>query len=154
MKKLCLLLASALLLCASPVAANPVTGTVTVGVNHIYGLNKNGSDNPAANAVCRATFGRLAGRATTTYTIDPQTLFETAQTTFHGVTYQLYPFGIAGKYVLGYYQRTTSPIYGVIFEISLQFTHPQSRIILILNDTTNCLLTNSRVFGTPLPPMW
>jgi hypothetical protein len=152
MKRLCLLLASALLLCASPVAANPVTGTVTVLVNHFYGLNKNGTPKPSANALCRIKFGRLAGRATTTYTIDPQTLFETAQTTFHGVTYQLHPLGLQGKYALVWFQPP-NPIYAVTFVICLQFTNPQSNIVLVLDDTTNCLLTNTRRIGT-LPPMW
>lgn len=152
MKRLWFLLASALLLCAFPAAANPVKGTVTVLLNHIYGLHKTGSYNPAANAICARRFHYLVGRATTTYSIDPQTLFETAQTVFHGVTYDLHPLGIAGKYVLGTYQPP-NPIYGVIFEISLQFTNPQSRVIVVLDDTTNCLLTNSRVPGN-LPMTW
>jgi hypothetical protein len=152
MKRLCLLLASALLLCASPVAANPVTGHATVLLNHFYGLEKNGSPKPSANALCRARYGRLAGLARTTYTIDPQTLFMSAQTTFHGVTYQLHPLGIAGKYAFGYFQPP-NPIYGVTFVISLQFTHPQSNVILELDATTNCRISNSRI-PLSIPMMW
>lgn len=144
MKRLCLLLASALLLCASPAAANPVTGRVTVLLNHFYGMEKNGTYKPSANAACARHFHSLVGRATTTYTIDPQTLMMSAQTTFHGMTYTLHPLGLAGQYAFGYFQPP-NPIFAVTFNLSLQFTNPRSAVGLVLDATTNCRLTNSRV---------
>jgi hypothetical protein len=155
MKKLCLLLASALLLCASPVAATPVKGTVNLHLTHLFGMTRTGQPDPGADRACRARFGNLVGWARTTYSIDPQTLYETAQTTFHGATYTLNPLGIAGMYALAYFQNpfgANPPIYSVRFVISLQFTNPRSAVLLMLNDSTMCLLTNAGSVGR-LPPM-
>jgi hypothetical protein len=151
MKRLCLLLAPALLLGASSASANVVTGTVTVVMKNFFGLQKNGSPKPSANRLCRAKFGNYAGPARTTYKIDPQTLFMSAQTTFHGQTYALHPLGLAGQYAFGYFQPP-SPIYAVRFSLNLQFKNPVSAVVFSLDGDTNCLLTNTTVKA--VPPTW
>ena len=151
MKRLCLLLAPALLLCPSSLAAKE--GTVTLQLNHIFGLTTTGFPKPSANRLCRAKFRHLAGsRATTTYKIDPHTLWESGQTTFRSTTYQLYALGNAGEYDLSYFQDGhghTPPIYAINFTISLQFTHPHTKVDLLLDENTNCQLTDKNVAGSP-----
>src|SRR5215471_12923500 len=141
MKRLCLLLASAALLCPTALAAKE--GAVALRLTHFYGLEKTGAPKPSANALCRAKFGNYAGWARTKYNINPQTFIMSAQTNFHGVTYTLHPLGLSGQYAFGHFQPP-NPIYAVRFAISLQFTNPTSAVVHDLDATTNCLLTNAR----------
>jgi hypothetical protein len=141
MKRLYLLLLPALLLC-SPSLAQERTGTVTLYLDHFFGLKPNGALDPSANKLCEEKFRDYAGTATTTYKINPKTLVMSAETTFHSSTYQLYPFGILGKYAFGSSQRHTPPIHQVLFAISTEFTNPNNRVVLLLNKSTNCALTN------------
>jgi hypothetical protein len=145
MKRLCLLLAPALVLGASSLAAKEATGTVTLQLKHLFGLTNTGAPKPSADKLCRARFGYLAGSAKTTYKIDPQTFMMSAQTIFRSTMYNLYAVGLAGKYALSYFQSSsgrTPPIYAVNFVISLQFTNPHSSVDLSLDAETGCELTD------------
>jgi hypothetical protein len=141
MKRLYLLLIPALLL-ATPSLAQERSGTVWHYLDHFFGVKPNGSPNPSANKLCADTYQSYAGPAITNYKINPQTLIMSAETTFHGKTYKLHPLGLAGQYAFGYYQRHDPPIYGVIFSINKEFSSSYNRIILLLNKSTNCVLTN------------
>jgi hypothetical protein len=151
MKRFCLLLAPALVLGASGLAAKEVTGTVTLQLKHLFGRTTNGARKPSADKLCRTTFGYLTGNARTTYKIDPQTLIMSAETTFHSTAYDLNAIGLSGKYAFAFRQSPigrTPPVYLVNFAISLQFTNPHSNVGLSLDPETNCQLTDSSVPGT------
>jgi hypothetical protein len=141
MKRLYLLLIPALLL-ATPSLAQERTGTDWVYLWRIFGVKPNGSLNPSADKLCADTYRSYEGFAVTNYKINPHTLIMSADTTFHGKTYKLHPLGLAGQYAFGYYQRHDPPIYGVIFGMNKEFLNPYNRIILLLNTSTNCVLTN------------
>ena len=121
-------------------------GTVSVALKTIEALNKNGSRNPAKDPACKAKFGSLVGkRVVTTYNINTKTLIMSASSTFEGKKYDLHPLGIAGRYAFGLYFNPPSPplnIYGVLFQISLQFNNPVSNLVLVLDADTNCLVSS------------
>ena len=147
MQKLSLLLVPALLLSSSVLAvAEEKKGTVTLELKNFFGLYRTGQPKPPADELCKKKFGDLAGPAKTTYDINTTTNMMSAETNFHAAAYQLKPLGIAGQYAFGHYQNPKEhnpPIYGVLFNISLEFTNPRSSVILQLDEETNCLLTSA-----------
>lgn len=134
-------------------------GTATVTLKSIEALNKNGSRNPARDPACKAKFGSLIGKkVVSTYNINTKTLIMTASSTFEGKKYDLHPLGISSKYAFGLYFNPPDPplnLYGVIFEVSLQFTNPTSHLVLVLDDQTNCLVSSNvksaEKWGGPIP---
>ena len=144
MKRLCLLLAPALVLGASDLAAKDVTGTVTLQLKHFFGRGQNGARKPSADKLCKAKFGNLAGSAKTTYKIDPQTFIMSAETTFHSIKYDLHPEGLAQNYTFVSSIGLAPPIQLVNFVISLQFTNPHSSVYLTLDADTRCQLTDMK----------
>lgn len=121
-------------------------GTATVTLRTIEALNKNGSRNPARDPACKAKFGSLIGKkVVSSYNINTKTLIMSATSTFEGKKYDLHPLGLSSKYAFGLYFNPPDPplnLYGVIFELTLQFTNPTSHLVLVLDDQTNCLVSS------------
>jgi hypothetical protein len=134
-------------------------GTATVTLKSIEALNKNGSRNPARDKDCKAKFGSLIGKkVVSSYNINTKTLIMTATSTFEGKKYDLHPLGLSSKYAFGLYFNPPNPplnLYGVIFEISLQFNNPASNLVAVLDDQTNCLVSSNlraaEKWGGPVP---
>ncbi len=142
MKKLSLLLTPALLL-ASCVIAAAQTGSVTLYLNHFFAYAPNGTYKPQDNDKCWMKFGLYSGPATTDYSITGNR--QSAQTTFQAKPYHLHPLGLAGQYAFGFWQRP-GEIYGVLFNMSRQFTNPVSSVLLLWPDQQlTCKLTSSDV---------
>ncbi len=89
----------------------------------------------------------IGQKVQTHYDINDKTYMMSATSVFNSKQYNLHPLGIYGRYAFGVYQNPkpeSPPVYGVLFNISLQFTNPVSSIILTLDEETNCLLSSSK----------
>jgi hypothetical protein len=121
-------------------------GTATVTLKSIEALKKTGSRDPARDKDCKAKFGTLIGKkVVSSYNINTKTLIMTATSTFEGQKYELHPLGIAGRYAFGLYFNPPNPplnLYGVLFQVSLQFNNPASNLVAVLDDQTNCLVSS------------
>ncbi len=119
-------------------------GTVTVNLDHIFGMQLNGSRDPGKDAPCREKFSKYIGKPVKTqYKINPQTQLMSATTSFEGKTFELSALGLEGQYSFGIFRPEKFPeAYSVIFTISAQFNDPKSQINLY-NGDYNCLLSNA-----------
>lgn len=121
------------------------SGSASVSMNYIYGVNKDGSPAPTKDISCKAKFAAYFGKAVTTkYEIDPATKMMFATSKFEGKEFTLSAFGESDEYALGVFKPSNFPAaYSVVFSISLKFTDPASQIIL-LNGADNCLLSSQK----------
>lgn len=133
------------LLCAPAALAAEEQGDVTLTLQKITALEQTGGPDPAHDEACQAEYGMWLGRTVeTSYTIDPQTLMMSASSVIEGVDVHLFPLGIQGLYV--FMSDGVPPELGeqnvirVLFQISIGYDHPESRIMTTLNETVNCLI--------------
>jgi hypothetical protein len=133
------------LLCAPATLAADEQGDVTLMLTRISALDQTGQPAPASNEACQAEFGMWLGQTVTSnYTINPDTMMMSAVSTISDVDVRLFPLGIQGIYA--FMSDGVPPplaeqrIIRVLFQISIGYDHPESRIMTSLNDTVNCLI--------------
>lgn len=133
------------LLCAPAALAAEDQGDVTLTLQMISALDQTGQPDPSHDAECRDQYGQWLSRTVDTrYTIDPQTLMMSATSTVQGSDVQLFPLGIQGLYVF-MSDGVPDPLAAqnvtrVLFQISIGYDHPESRIMTTLTYTVNCLI--------------
>lgn len=137
MKRLCLLFAPALLLCASDLAAKEVKGTVTLHAKNFFAIQFR-TRKPSDDKLCKTTFGYVAGLAKVTYTINTNG-GAWAEMTFHGKRYLL--FNIGSYYFINN-PPNSPPIQGIGFSLSEQFTNPHVTFSMDIDPTLRCMLTD------------
>lgn len=136
-------LAAALL--AAPAMADDHTGDVTLELQSISAVNETGQPDPSRDADCQSAYGDWIGQSVTTeYRIDPQSMMMSASSTVQGTPVDLFPLGIQGIYA---FMSDGVPaaleeehVFRVMFQISIGYDHPESRVMTTLDDTINCLI--------------
>ncbi len=136
-------LAAALL--AAPAMADDHTGDVTLELQSISAVNETGQPDPSRDADCQSAYGDWIGQSVTTeYRIDPQSMMMSASSTVQGTPVDLFPLGIQGIYA---FMSDGVPValeeehvFRVMFQISIGYDHPESRVMTMLDDTINCLI--------------
>ncbi|GLK51677.1 hypothetical protein GCM10017621_11850 [Maricaulis virginensis] len=130
---------------AGPAMADDHTGDVTLELQSISAMNQTGQPDPSRDADCQSTYGDWIGQSVTTeYRIDPQSMMMSANSTVQGTAVDLFPLGIQGIYA---FMSDGVPaaleeqhVFRVMFQISMGYDHPESRVMTTLDDTTNCLI--------------
>lgn len=136
-------LAAALM--AAPAVADDHTGDVTLELQSISAMNETGQPDPSRDADCQSAYGDWIGQSVTTeYEINPESMMMSATSTVQGSEVDLFPLGIQGIYA---FMSDGVPaaleeahVIRVLFQISMGFDHPESRVMTTLDDTTNCLI--------------
>jgi len=130
---------------AGPAMADDHTGDVTLELQSISAMNQTGQPDPSRDADCQANYGDWIGQSVTTeYRIDPQSMMMSASSTVQATAVDLFPLGIQGIYA---FMSDGVPaaleeqhVFRVMFQISMGYDHPESRVMTTLDDTTNCLI--------------
>lgn len=137
--------AMALALMGGTAVAQNHQGDVTLVYAHISALTQTGQPDPDHDAACQAAFGNWIGQPVeTVYDINTQTYMMSAHSTIEGNHVTLYPLGIQGLFA--FMSDGVPPaleeqrVIRVLFQISMGFDHPESRLMTTLNDDTNCLI--------------
>ena len=136
-------LAAALM--AAAAVADDHTGDVTLELQSISAMNETGQPDPSRDADCQSAYGDWIGRSVTTeYEVNPVSMMMSATSTVQGSEVDLFPLGIQGIYA---FMSDGVPaaleeahVIRVLFQISMGFDHPESRVMTTLDDTTNCLI--------------
>jgi len=130
---------------AGPAMADDHSGDVTLDLQSISAMNQTGQPDPSRDADCQSAYGDWIGQSVTTeYRIDPDTMMMSATSTVQGSEVDLYPLGIQGIYA--FMSDGVPPaleeahVFRVLFQISMGYDHPESRVMTTLDDTTNCLI--------------
>lgn len=137
--------AMVLALMGGAAAAQDHEGDVTLTYSQVSALTQTGQPDPEHDAACQAAFGNWIGRSVeTAYNINTRTLMMSAHSTIEGEDVALFPLGIQGLFV--FMSDGVPPALGeqrvirVLFQISMGFDHPESRLMTTLDDDTNCLI--------------
>jgi hypothetical protein len=133
------------LACAPAALAAEDQGDVALTLHAITALDQTGQPDPYHDAECQARYGEWIGKVVETqYSINPETMWMTATSVIEGVEVRLYPLGIQGLYA---FMSDDLPqplqeqqVIRVLFQISIGYDHPESRIMTSLTDTVNCLI--------------
>lgn len=154
-----LLACSALSLAVAGAAfAAPVKGTAKVQLKHVFATLQNGQidTKPEDIAACRKQVSSPSSRylgitVTTRYSVDPQSLIMSAESTLPSpqatkplmLTIKLNPLGIAGEYAFGAFRPSALPDTYVLFSMGTDFKGAKSSI-LVLNEGKeyNCLVSS------------
>ncbi len=127
--------------------AEEKSGTETVELSRIFAVQNTGSRAPAMDAACKEKYGfRLGSKVTSKYDINTISLIMTAESEVFSVPVQLHPLGISGIYAfmsdgVGD-QLEKEGVERVIFSVSSQFDNPESDIMMKLDESYNCILSN------------
>lgn len=135
------------------------SGKVSVTLNYVRAVQPNGSPDPAHDKDCTEQLKQPTSRyvgmpVSTSYSIDPKTLIESATSTFPSpnstkpiqLSAKLSPLGIAGVYAFGAFRPSALPDAYVLFQIGLDFKNPVSTF-LVLNQPSigyNCSISSSK----------
>jgi|GEM_PF-5725846 len=109
---------------ALAVNAEPHVGKVTQTLSNAYALAPNSSPLPEKDEFCKANNGLLGQEMTTKYSVNTQTLIETAVSKLGAKIYKLHPLGLADQYAFGLYQN--GPVWAVLFSTSTSFDQSTS----------------------------
>lgn len=132
------------------------TGTAKVKLQYVYGLQQNGSPDPAHNAACKTQLARFLGMPVTTqYEINTKSLMMSAKSIFPSpvktqpleLSVDLNALGLAGNYSFGTFRPSVLPeAYAVLFSISKKFTAPKSSFIFFgpKDQQYNCLISSAK----------
>lgn len=132
-----------------PVAsyAEEKSGSETVELTYIFAVQNTGSPAPSMDASCKEKYGsHLGSKVTSKYNINTTTLIMSSESMVFSVPVQLHPLGISGIYSfmsdgVGE-QLEKEGVHRVIFSISTNYDNPESDIMLNLDDSYNCILSN------------
>jgi len=146
-------------LCCSSASAAEQTGKVSVKLNFVRAVQPNGSPDPAHDKDCTQQLSQPTSKyvglpVTTSYSIDPKTLIESATSNFPSpnstkpveLSAKLAPLGIAGVYAFGAFRPPALPEGYVLFQVGLDFKNPVSTF-LVLNQSSvgyNCSISSSK----------
>jgi len=144
-------------LCCS--SAWAVDGKVKVNLNYVRAVLPNGSPDPAHDKDCTDQLKQPSSRyvgmpVSTSYSIDPKTLIESATSMFPSpvstkpveLSAKLSPLGLAGVYAFGAFRPPALPEAYVLFQVGLDFKNPVSTF-LVLNSSSvgyNCSISSSK----------
>ncbi|HEX6831886.1 MAG TPA: hypothetical protein VF132_00015 [Rudaea sp.] len=149
----------ATLCCSTAAAAGAETGKVSVTLNYVRAVQPNGSPDPSHDKDCTDQLKQPTSRyvgmpVTTSYSIDPQTLIESATSNFPSpnstkpieLSAKLSPLGIAGVYAFGAFRPAALPDAYVLFQIGLDFKNPVSTFLVINASSVgyNCSISSSK----------
>jgi hypothetical protein len=146
-------------LCCSSAWGAEQSGKVSVKLNFVRAVQPNGSPDPAHDKDCTQQLSQPTSRyvgmpVTTSYSIDPKTLIESATSNFPSpnstkpieLSAKLAPLGIAGVYAFGAFRPPALPESYVLFQVGLDFKNPVSTF-LVLNQSSvgyNCSISSSK----------
>ena len=135
------------------------SGKVSVTLNYVRAVQPNGTPDPGHDKNCTEQLKQPTSRyvgmpVSTSYSIDPKTLIESATSTFPSpnstkpiqLSAKLSPLGIAGVYAFGAFRPSALPDAYVLFQIGLDFKNPVSTF-LVLNPPNvgyNCSISSSK----------
>jgi hypothetical protein len=135
------------------------SGKVSVTLNFVRAVLPNGTPDPGHDKDCtnqlkQPTSSYIGMPVSTSYSIDPNTLIESATSTFPSpnstkpiqLSAKLAPLGIAGVYAFGAFRPSALPNAYVLFQIGLDFKNPVSTF-LVLNPPAvgyNCSISSSK----------
>jgi hypothetical protein len=138
------------------------SGKVSVTLNYVKAVLPNGSSDPAHDKNCTEQLKQPTSRyvgmpVSTSYSIDPRTLIESATSSFPSpnstkpiqLSAKLAPMGLAGVYAFGAFRPAALPNAYVLFQLGLDFKNPISTF-LVLNGPAvgyNCSISSSQ--GAP-----
>lgn len=142
------------------------TGSAKVTLQYVYGLQQNGSHDPAHDAACKKQLSSINSNymgmpVTTKYSINTKSLMMSATSSFPSpqsttpleLNVQLSALGIAGSYSFGTFKPAVLPdVYSVLFSISKQFNDAKSSFVVFgpKGQTYNCLISSAPApFKTP-----
>jgi len=140
-------------------AAADQTGKVSVTLSYVRAVKQTGSPDPGHDKDCtdqlkQPTSKYIGMPVSTSYSIDPDTLIESATSSFPSpnatkpiqLSAKLSPLGIAGVYAFGAFRPSALPNAYVLFQIGLDFKNPVSTF-LVLNEPSvgyNCSISSSK----------
>lgn len=152
---------STALLQPAAAAADAHTGSATLKLQYVYGLQQNGSADPAHDADCKKQLSQIQSKymgmtVKTTYSIDPKTLMMSAKSSFASpvatqplqLSVDLNALGIASSYSFGTFQPAVLPgAYAVLFSVDLKYAQPKSTFVVFgpKGQTYNCLISSDKM---------
>ncbi|MES3021520.1 MAG: hypothetical protein V4857_08020 [Pseudomonadota bacterium] len=154
-------LATALIQAATAAPNDAHKGSATVRLQYVYGVQQSGSPDPAHDAACKKQLSQTQSKylgmtVKTTYSIDPQSLIMSANSSFRSpvatqplqLNADLKPLGLADSYSFGVFRPTVLPsAYGVMFSVDLKFAEPKSTFIVFgpKDQTYNCVISSAKL---------
>lgn len=132
------------------------TGTSKVKLRYVYGLQQNGSPDPAHNSACKKQLAGYIGMPVTTkYEINTKSLMMSATSIFPSpnktqpleLSVDLSALGIASNYSFGTFRPSALPdAYAVLFSVSKKFTAPKSSFVFFgpKDQQYNCLISSAK----------
>ncbi|ACI97883.1 hypothetical protein [Rhodospirillum centenum] len=134
-------------LTALPAVAAEQSGTSTVKLTNLYGVEQTGSRNPGADAACKKAFGSFVGSSmTTTWKVDPSSMMMSAEATYEGAQVRMFPLGIAGTYNFmsdGVPESLAAKkINRLIFALDTSFQNPAGTVLFLMDEKDNCVLSS------------
>lgn len=142
-------------------AADAHTGSATLKLQYVYGLQQSGSPDPAHDADCKKQLSQVQSKyvgmtVKTAYSIDPKTLIMSAKSSFSSpvatqplqLSADLNALGIASSYSFGTFRPAVLPgAYAVLFSVDLKYAQPKSTFIVFgpKDQNYNCLISSAKM---------
>ncbi|MCE4372043.1 hypothetical protein [Xanthomonas hortorum] len=145
--------------CMDVAVAAPVAKTERVTLTQVFATLQNGEQdqNPEDIAACRKQVSAPSSKylgvvVTSKYSIDVHSKIMSASSSLPSpvatqplmLTVPLAPLGLSGEYGFGAFRPSALPNTYVLFSVGLDFTRPQSSVLVLNSDKNyNCLVTSN-----------